>query len=152
MTEDAAYGVRQLVDVALRALSPGVNDPTTAQDAIFHLGTVLIDRLSSPPMPTAYHDENGRCLLAPHTLTDDHLAELAFAELRRAGAGQPTVAVYLMQTIALVADTARANDAGDRVAPFTAQARLLLDNVDNADLIDHDRAHLHQTSRTLFGH
>jgi uncharacterized membrane protein len=44
MSEDAGYGVRQLVDVALRALSPGVNDPTTAQDAIFHMGTVLVDR------------------------------------------------------------------------------------------------------------
>jgi hypothetical protein len=60
--------------------------------------------------------------------------------------------VYLLQTIALVADAARANDAGDRIAPFVAQARLLLDNVDNADLIDHDRARVHQTYRTLFGH
>lgn len=56
MNEDTGYGVRQLVDVALRALSPGINDPTTAQDAIFHLGTVLVDRLSSSPMPTAFHD------------------------------------------------------------------------------------------------
>ena len=46
-SEDAGYGVRQLVDVALRALSPGINDPTTAQDAIFHLGAVLVHRLSS---------------------------------------------------------------------------------------------------------
>ncbi|HVL93318.1 MAG TPA: DUF2254 family protein, partial [Acidimicrobiales bacterium] len=37
MQQDVSYGVRQLADVALRALSPGINDPTTAQDAIFHL-------------------------------------------------------------------------------------------------------------------
>jgi uncharacterized membrane protein len=151
MREDAGYGVRQLVDVALRALSPGINDPTTAQDAIFHLGTVLVDRLSSSPVPTAYHDGNGRCLLAPHALTDEDLAELAFAELRRAGAGQPAVAVYVLQTIALVADAARANDAGERIAPFVAQARLLLDNVDAAGLIDDDRASIHNSYRALFG-
>ena len=152
MSEDAGYGVRQLVDVALRALSPGINDPTTAQDAIFHLGTVLVDRLSSSPVPLAYHDENDRCLLVPHALTDEDLAELAFAELRGAGAGQPAVAVYLLQTIALVVDAARANDAGDQVAPFVAQARILLDNVDAADLIDHDRVRVHETYRTLFGY
>jgi hypothetical protein len=60
------------------------------------------------------------------------------------------VAVYLLQTIALVADAARANDAGDRIAPFVAQARLLLDNVDAAGLIDDDRARVHQSFRTLF--
>ena len=151
MTDDAGYGVRQLVDVALRALSPGINDPTTAQDAIFHLGTVLVDRLSATPAPMAYHDENDRCLLAPHALTDEDLAELAFAELRGAGAGQPAVAVYLLQTIALVTEAAGANEAGDRVAPFVAQARLLLANVDTADLIDDDRSRVHQTFHTLFG-
>jgi uncharacterized membrane protein len=151
MSEDAGYGVRQLVDVALRALSPGINDPTTAQDAIFHLGTVLVDRLSSSPVPAAYTDEQARCLLAPHALTDDDLAELAFAELRRAGADQPAVAIYLMQTIALVAEAARAHEAGDRAAPFVSQARLLLDNVDAANLIVDDRLAVHRTYRTLFG-
>lgn len=151
MTEDVAFGVRQLVDVALKALSPGINDPTTAQDAIFHLGTVLADRLSSPPIPTAYEDSQGRCLLAPHALSDGQLAELAFAELRRVGAGQPAVAVYLLETIALVGEAARANDAGDRIGPFLAQARLVLENVDAADLIATDRQHVHHAYRTLFG-
>ncbi len=41
LRQDASYGLRQIADVALRALSSGVNDPTTAQDAIFHLATVL---------------------------------------------------------------------------------------------------------------
>ncbi len=151
MNEDAGYGVRQLVDVALRALSPGVNDPTTAQDAIFHLGTVLVDRLLSSPVPTALVDGSGRCLLALHALTDEDIAELAFAELRRAGAGQPAVTVYLLQSIALVADAARANGAADRVAPFVAQARLLLDNVDAADLIEHDRVSVRHSYHALFG-
>ncbi|HEX5614869.1 MAG TPA: DUF2254 domain-containing protein, partial [Acidimicrobiia bacterium] len=41
MQQDPSYGLRQLADVALLALSPGVNDPTTAQEAIFHLTDVL---------------------------------------------------------------------------------------------------------------
>src|SRR5690606_4637977 len=91
MTDDPGYGVRQLVDVGLRALSPGINDPTTAQDAIFHIGSVLAHQLTAAPVPVAYEDGQGRTLLEPHALDDDELAELALAELRRAAATQPTV-------------------------------------------------------------
>jgi uncharacterized membrane protein len=150
MSEDAAYGVRQLVDVAVKALSPGVNDPTTAQDAIFHLGTVLVDRLSSPPVPSSYADAEGRCLLAPHALTDDELAELAVAELRGAAATQPAVAVYLLQAIGLVVEASSANGAADRVDPFVAQARLVVANVDAAHVLEHDRRRVHDTFDELF--
>ena len=49
MRHDPSFAVRQLVDVALRALSPGVNDPTTALDAMLHLGAVLFERLIEDP-------------------------------------------------------------------------------------------------------
>ncbi|TKV60903.1 DUF2254 domain-containing protein [Nakamurella flava] len=39
--QDVGYGLRQLVDVALKALSSGINDPTTAVHAIGHVGTLL---------------------------------------------------------------------------------------------------------------
>lgn len=151
MGDDSGYGVRQLVDVALRALSPGINDPTTAQDAIFHLGTVLADRLSSPPVPTAYCDDHDRHLLTPHALTDDDLADLSLAELRRMTANMPTVAVYLLQMIALVVDAATENGGGDRVQPFIDQARLIVDHVDAGDALDVDRRIVHDTHRALFG-
>ena len=151
MTEDAGYGIRQLVDVALRALSPGVNDPTTAQDAIFHLGTVLVDRLTLPPVPTAYRDEAGRQLLMPHTLTDDDLAELALAELRSSTANQPTVAVYLLQMIGLVVEAATAHGSGNRVSAFLHQARLIVDTVNSGNALEVDRARVRATHDALFG-
>ncbi|MDQ4065382.1 MAG: DUF2254 domain-containing protein [Actinomycetota bacterium] len=46
MQQDVAFGVRQLVDIAVRALSPGVNDPNTAVTAIAHL-EVAYGRLAS---------------------------------------------------------------------------------------------------------
>ncbi len=150
MSEDNGYGVRQLVDVALRALSPGVNDPTTAQDAIFHLGAVLVDRLTSQPVPTAYHDRADRELLAPHAMSDEELAELALAELRRTTANQPAVAVYLLQMIRLVVDAATATGARDRVAPFVEQACLVVANVDAGEVLEVDRERVHETYRTLF--
>ncbi len=151
MSEDPGYGVRQLVDVALRALSPGINDPTTAQDAIFHLGTVLVQRLTSPPVPTAYDDDQGRHLLTPHALTDTNLAELAFAELRTTTTNQPTVAVYLLQMIGQVVDATTANGGGDRVHAFCEQARLVVETVNAGDALDVDRRRVQQTYEDLFG-
>ena len=62
LQQDVSYGIRQLVDVALKALSPGINDPTTAQDAIFHLAAVLRTMLDAPP-PRAEIEAEGRRLL-----------------------------------------------------------------------------------------
>ncbi len=149
MTEDAGYGLRQLVDVALRALSPGINDPTTAQDAIFHLGTVLVDRLTAPPIPTDYVDGQGRQLFIPHALTDDELAELALAELRRTTTNQPTVAVYLLEMIGLVVDAAIANGAADRVGPLLEQARLIDATNDAGDALEPDRRRVHGAYEAL---
>lgn len=150
MSEDPGYGVRQLVDVALRALSPGINDPTTAQDAIFHLGTVLVFRLTSPPAATAYCDDRNRHLLTPHVLTDDELAELALAELRRTTTSQPAVAVYLLQMIGLVVDAVTADGGGERVPAFLRQARLIVDTVNAANLLEVDRQQVQNTHDTLF--
>ncbi len=151
MSEDAAYGIRQLADVALRALSPGINDPTTAQDAIFHLGTVLADRLTSPPAPTAYGDDKNRHLLTPHALTDDEMADLALAELRRTTTNLPAVAIYLLQMIALVVDAATVHGAADRVDPLLEQARLIVDTVNTGDALGVDRQRVRHTHSILFG-
>ena len=151
MTEDPGYGIRQLVDVALRALSPGINDPTTAQDAIFHLGTVLAVRLGSPPAPTAYCDDQNRHLLTPDALSDQDLADLALAELRGTTTNQPAVAIYLLQMIALVVDTATVNGTADRVGPLLEQAQLIVDTVNTGDALGIDRQRVQHTHRTLFG-
>ena len=150
MTEDPGYGVRQLVDVALRALSPGVNDPTTAQDAIFHLGTVLIAHFGSPPTPTAFVDHEHRRLLAAHALTDDDLAVLALAELRATTADQPTVAVYLLQMIGLVVEAAGATGTGDRTHALVRQASHIVDTVRRGNTLDIDRQLVQRTYETLF--
>jgi uncharacterized membrane protein len=150
-TDDPGYGVRQLVDVALRALSPGVNDPTTAQDAIFHLGSVLAHLLTAEPVPGAYEDGRGRVLLEPHALGDDELTELALAELRRAAANQPAVAVYLLQMIGLVVDAVKAAGREERARPLTVEARLILDGARAADGLDVDRDRVRHSFDTVFG-
>jgi uncharacterized membrane protein len=98
ITQDPAYGLRQIVDVALRALSPGVNDPTTAQDAIFHLADALHALLEVEPPPRSFAGDDGRRVVLRHR-SDAELVELAFGELGAASAPQPAVVGYLLAAI-----------------------------------------------------
>lgn len=50
MQQDVEFGIIQLTDIAVRALSPGINDPTTACDIIVHLGDVMTALWAHPPM------------------------------------------------------------------------------------------------------
>ena len=59
MEQDAAFGLQQLVDVALKALSPGINDPTTACMCIDRLGA-LLGRLASRRFPDPHRMARGR--------------------------------------------------------------------------------------------
>ena len=59
MHQDVAFGVRQLVDLAAKALSPGINDPTTAVQAIDQLHD-LLRRLARRPMPSGADDRRRR--------------------------------------------------------------------------------------------
>ena len=75
MQADVAFGFRQLVDISTRALSPGVNDPTTAVQALDKLHD-LLRRLVTRSFPTAVHaDAEGRIRLhLPPPLLEDYLA------------------------------------------------------------------------------
>lgn len=81
MEQDVAFGFRQIVDIAERALSPAVNDPTTAVQAIDALHD-LLRRLAGRHLPTGrHHDEDG-CLrlVAPEPSFADFL-DLAVGEI-----------------------------------------------------------------------
>ena len=85
--QDVAYGIRQLADVALKALSPGINDPTTAQDALFHLGGVLREVLIRVPPPARRQMADDRVLELHEEHTHERLIALAFEEIRLAATG-----------------------------------------------------------------
>ena len=138
MQQDVSYGLRQLADVALRALSPGVNDPTTAQDAIFHLTAVLAELLRrSPPGPV--RDDRGRTLLLPEAPHHVDLIRLAYDEIRRAAAPAPTVCIYLLEALRLLSEssTGVTTNARDEIC---AQARLVVAGCEHASPLAADLA------------
>src|SRR5690606_38668981 len=99
MQQDVGYGLRQLSDVALRALSPGVNDPTTAQDAILHIAAVLTQLLRRQPPPHVRITAGGGRLVLTEEPAHDDLVRGAVEELRRAAAPHPSVCIYLLEAL-----------------------------------------------------
>lgn len=86
LQQDLAYGLRQLVDVAERALSPGTNDPTTAVQVIDQLHD-LLRRLGSEPDPYGVeHDEDGVARVVTAEWTYQDLMDLAVDEIAHWGA------------------------------------------------------------------
>lgn len=87
MFQDVGFGFRQLVDIASRALSPAVNDPTTAVQVIDRLEDLLRHIAARPDPSGLYVDEAGRVRLVRPMPTFEELVDLAFTEIRLYGAG-----------------------------------------------------------------
>jgi uncharacterized membrane protein len=89
--QDPAFGFRQLVDVAARALSPAVNDPTTAVQAVDRLSEALLVTGRSPD-PTGFRiDSEGRIRLQRRLRNFEELLILSMTEIVRYGADAPQV-------------------------------------------------------------
>lgn len=85
--QDPAFAIRIMADIAVKALSAAINDPTTAVQALNHLGNVL-RLLGSTPLhgPLAFRDQEGTPrLLMPGRIWEDYLT-LAVTEIREYGA------------------------------------------------------------------
>ncbi len=91
LLQDPGFGLRQLVDIASRALSPAVNDPTTAVQVIDRL-TDLLGEIGDRPDPSGWFTGEStivRVRLLPDTL--EGLTTLAFTEIIRYGVDSPQV-------------------------------------------------------------
>lgn len=149
MDQDSMYGLRQLADVALKALSPGINDPTTAQDAMFHLAALLRRILERPIPPSAIADDKGRRLLLEEELTHESIISLAFDEVRVASSGQPTFQIYLLEILRMLIVALDGADHAPARAAMRQQANLVVAVSDLADLTesDHERVRMAYQSR-----
>jgi len=149
MQQDVSFGLRQLADVALKALSPGINDPTTAQDAIFHSTAVLAELLRrEPPSVVRSNDDGGRVVLV-HQPTHDDLIRLAFDEVRQTAAAMPAVCIYLLESLELLTETI--NDSRtDRAESLRRQADLVVAGCAAADNLPADIRDVEQAFQKRF--
>jgi len=107
-SQDVGFGLRQLTDVASKALSPGINDPTTAIHTLGHISSFLCDLSDRDLGPVVLHDEDGRARVELDRPDLASYVDLGLSQPRRYGAGDP----QLLESIAQVL-----LDLSHRVAP-----------------------------------
>jgi uncharacterized membrane protein len=89
--QDIGYGLRQLTDVANKALSPGINDPTTAVHSLGHISAILAELTRYELGPGLLADDQHRTRVVIHRPDLADLVDLAITQPRRYGATDPFV-------------------------------------------------------------
>lgn len=133
--QDLAFGLRQLTDIGLRALSTSVNDPTTAVQCLDRIVQFLavVVRL---PLGTVHHrDRKGRVRLVQDGPGWEDLVDLAFEEIRRCVAGSPQVSRRLMAGL----DDLLLLAPEERREPLLRHRALLVQTVERAVPVTADR-------------
>lgn len=133
-SQDMALGFRQLSDIALRALSPGVNDPTTAVESIEHLGSLLRELFGRDLPPRIQEGEDGRRLFRPHDYDHADYVSLAFDQVRLASTSEPVVAAAMLTSIASLVGDLEASGMDERARLLRGQAQLVVDGLRRSDL------------------
>lgn len=112
-TQDVEFAMDQLVEIAVRALSPGVNDPFTALSCIDRLGSALV-RIAEREFPNPLHrDEGGNLRVVAPYVGFGGVVDAAFNQIRQYGRGSPAILMRLLETIAIVARRTENEDQRD---------------------------------------
>jgi uncharacterized membrane protein len=103
---DIEFYIDQLVEIAVRALSPGVNDPFTAMQCLDQLGASL-RQLTERKLPSGNHrDDEGNVRVVASTQTLEGALGAAFNLIRQFGSSSPPVMMRMLETLAVLAEYA----------------------------------------------
>ena len=145
LQQDVGFGIRQLVDTACKALSPAVNDPYTAVQAVHHLSDILVALAKRHLGSQVIHRDAGT-LVIPRRRFGDYLAG-AVGQIRRYGAGEPTVVVALLRLMTMCATTPGLNAA--RVDAIRGEAALLIEDSERLTANSADLRTVHDAAGRL---
>jgi uncharacterized membrane protein len=120
--QDPEHGIRQLVEIATRALSPGTNDPFTALAVIDRLGASFEEVLSRHLQPRTLKDREGIVRVVADRADMEGLLSAAFHPIRQAGATHPGILIRIADTMKGLA--AGAKTAEQKRALFLQLLRL----------------------------
>jgi uncharacterized membrane protein len=127
LQQDVEFGVIQIVDIALRAISPAVNDPSTAITCIDHLSRILIRWLGrAPPASVLFDPPHVPRVFVPW-LGVDGMLDTAFEQIRHYAANDAAVSLRLLRAIG---DIAGALEQEDTRTKLLERARRVVDGCD----------------------
>ena len=139
--QDVEFAVNQMVGIAVRALSPGINDPFTACTCIDWLGESLCRIAAHDAHSTHRCDERGTLRIVTRVSSFSGIVDAAFDQIRQYGRASVSATVRLLETIATVAGNPR--DEEQR-APLRRQAEMVFRQSRDALPEEGDRPNVEQ--------
>jgi len=148
--QDPMFAVRQLVDIALKALSPGINDPTTASYCIYYLGD-SIGRIAQRALPLPVRTfQNPKAYVHFNKPNWAEFLEVAFLEIQYEARTNPAVTKALLETLGRIIDVLPSSERSKPLRPLlkTARKQLMAEAFDKPQ---HKQllAIIHETEITL---
>jgi uncharacterized membrane protein len=128
LQQDVEFGVIQIVDIALRAISPAVNDPSTAISCIDQLSRILIRWLSRAPPASVQFDPPHVPRVVIPWIEIAGMLDTALEQIRHYAMADLAVSLRLLRAIGDIAGTAQ---QGDIRTLLLARARLVVDGATN---------------------
>jgi uncharacterized membrane protein len=107
LQQDVEFGVLQIVDIALKAISPAVNDPTTAISCIDQLSRIMIRFASREEAEDALYDPPGTVRVVIPWVTFGSLLESAFEQIRMYSKSDVAVSMRLLRALGDIASTTK---------------------------------------------
>ena len=100
--QDAEFSIRQMVEIAARALSPSMNDPYTAITCVDNLTSTMCQLTSAKFPSAARRDEQGVVRVVADVLTFDGMLNASFNKIRQYAGGSPAVLIRLMESLVTI--------------------------------------------------
>jgi uncharacterized membrane protein len=135
LTQDSEFGIAQIVEIAIRALSPAVNDTYTGVACVDWLADALLTLAERPPLEGNWYDTASTLRVWMPPVRLERLVKLAFDQIRQASAATPAVLIRQLDAIRRLAlrlpDTCRQvlSEQADAIREY-ATALVTLDHRD----------------------
>src|SRR5690349_17398172 len=151
MQQDIDFALRQLNDIGLRALSPAVNDPTTAIEVILRVTSIMRPLLLADLPAQAQRDGEGRILLTPWDLDHPEYVRHAYGQIRLYAGGHPQVALAIIRSLRMLRDVVDEHDVdrGVTIEELDRQLAAVLDDAKRAGLPDTELEPLHTAANRV---
>lgn len=144
--QDTEFAIRQMAEVAVRSLSPGINDPFTAMQCVDWLTATLCEIAQREDPPPYRVDDDGRPRLLLRAWDFVGIVEAAFNPIRQHARDSAPVTIRLLEALATIAEFA---DDQARLAELRRQAEMIVHQADEALPESDDRADVHERFERL---
>ena len=145
-TQDVEYAVKQLTEMAVRAMSPAINDPFTAMTCLDHIGDGLLKFIQQGERGSHYYDQDGQLRLILEPVTFDELLSAAFDMLRHASCDNASVLLHMLEVIDLIGQETKSPEARQQLL---RHVNLIQAESQAGKLIEQDQHTIDQYAQAL---